>query len=147
VTQENIEEMLEKPYWIVDIIPERVPKDSPGRYFAIEQYFLEESRILELRRKQLGMLLRLNCYCGFTVSFDAGLHWVMNPAPEEMERRLLQKERVGDIHIMVDGGKSMIALNLDDTYMTVYDPTERILELLQSLASAEGLFTWKPPAD
>ena len=122
-------------------------RDSPGRYFAIEQYFLEESRILELRRKQLGMLLRLNCYCGFTVSFDAGLHWVMNPAPEEMERRLLQKERVGDIHIMIDGGKSMIALNLDDTYMTVYDPTERILELLQSLASAEGLFTWKPPAD
>ena len=44
MTQENIEEMLEKPYWIVDILPERVPKDSPGRYFAIEQYFLEESR-------------------------------------------------------------------------------------------------------
>ena len=50
MTQEKIEEMLEKPYWIVDILPERVPADSPGRYFDVEQYYLDESRITELRR-------------------------------------------------------------------------------------------------
>ena len=45
---------------------------------------------------------------------------------------------------MIDGGKTMVVLNLDDTYMTVYDPTERVLELLQKLTSVEGLFIWNP---
>ena len=144
MTQEKIEEMLEKPYWIVDILPERVPADSPGRYFDVEQYYLDESRIKELRRKQLGVLLKLYCYCSFTFSFDVGLHWVKNPAPAEIERRLLKNGLAGSIHIMIDGGKTMVVLNLDDTYMTVYDPTERVLELLQKLTSAEGLFIWNP---
>ena len=144
MTQEKIEEMLERPYWIVDILPERVPADSPGRYFDVEQYYLDESRIKELRRKQLGVLLKLYCYCSFTFSFDVGLHWVKNPAPAEIERRLLTNGLAGSIHIMIDGGKTMVVLNLDDTYMTVYDPTERVLELLQKLTSAEGLFIWNP---
>ena len=144
MTQEKIEEMLEKPYWIVDILPERVPADSPGRYFDVEQYCLDEPRVTELRRKQLGVLLKLYCYCSFTFSFDVGLHWVKNPAPAEIERRLLKNGLAGSIHIMIDGGKTMIVLNLDDTYMTVYDPTERVLELLQKLTSAEGLFIWNP---
>lgn len=147
MTQETIEEMLEKPYWIVDILPERVPADSPGRYFDIEQYYLDEPRVTELRRKQLGVILKLYCYYSFTFSFDVGLHWVKNPAPAEIERRLLQNGLAGSIHIMIDGGKTMVVLNLDDTYMTVYDPTERVLELLHKLTSAEGLFIWKPRAE
>ena len=144
MTQEKIEEMLEKPYWIVDILPERVPADSQGRYFDVEQYYLDEPRVTELRMKQLGVLLKLCCYCSFTFSFDVGLHWVKNPAPAEIERRLLQNGLAGSIYIMIDGGKTMVVLNLDDTYMTVYDPTERVLELLQKLTSAEGLFIWNP---
>ena len=61
-----------------------------------------------------------------------------------LERRLLKNGLAGSIHIMIDGGKTMVVLNLDDTYMTVYDPTERVLELLQKLTSAEGLFIWNP---
>ena len=147
MTQETIEEMLEKPYWIVDILPERVPADSPGRYFDIEQYYLDEPRVTELRRKQLGVILKLYCYYSFTFSFDVGMHWVKNPAPAEIERRLLQNGLAGSIHIMIDDGKTMVVLNLDDTYMTVYDPTERVLELLHKLTSAEGLFIWKPRAE
>ena len=40
----SIEELLEKPYWIVDILPEQVKQDSPGQYFAVEKYFLTGSR-------------------------------------------------------------------------------------------------------
>lgn len=39
----TIEELLEKPYWIIDILPKQVPKDSPGQYFAVEDFFLKKS--------------------------------------------------------------------------------------------------------
>ena len=45
----TIEELLEKPYWIIDILPKRVPKDSPGQYFTIEGFFL----IYRIRRTVL----------------------------------------------------------------------------------------------
>ena len=32
-----IETLLNKPYWVIDILPEQVPEDSAGQYFAIEQ--------------------------------------------------------------------------------------------------------------
>ena len=32
------EELLQSPYWIIDILPSQVPKDSPGQYFTIEEY-------------------------------------------------------------------------------------------------------------
>ena len=40
--QKTIDDLLQLPYWIIDILPEQVPKDSPGQYFAVEKYFLEE---------------------------------------------------------------------------------------------------------
>ena len=33
--------LLEGPYWIVDILPEQVPADAAGQYFAVERYFLQ----------------------------------------------------------------------------------------------------------
>ena len=38
----TIEELLNTPYWIIDILPMRVPKDAPGQYFSIEDFFLKE---------------------------------------------------------------------------------------------------------
>ena len=37
-------ELLEGPYWIVDILPEQVPADAAGQYFAVERYFLQPER-------------------------------------------------------------------------------------------------------
>jgi hypothetical protein len=37
----------------------------------------------------------------------------------------------------------MIGINGDDTYMTLYHPTEELLQLLRLLVTAEGLFLWQ----
>ena len=58
----SIDELLQKPYWIIDILPMQVPKDSPGQYFAVEKYFLEEERLSEIKQKHIHVILKLNCY-------------------------------------------------------------------------------------
>ena len=68
-------ELLEGPYWIVDILPEQVPADAAGQYFAVERYFLRPERIIPLRRKYAELLLRLNCYVDMAVSFDSCASW------------------------------------------------------------------------
>ena len=135
----TIEEYLNKPYWVIDILPKQVPADSRGQYFKIEKYFLEHPQIDHIYRKFIHILLKLNCYEDIDVSHD-GDEWMTNPAPHELETALLGS--------MADKQMFYIILKsadvLDDTYMTVYNPTEEVLEIIGSLAGSEGLFVWQP---
>ena len=46
--------------------------------------------------------------------------------------------------MLVPSEETLLMINDCDTYMTVYNPTERLLDLLRPLSAAEGLFLWKP---
>ena len=132
--KKTVEELLQCPYWIVDILPSQVPADSPGQYFAVEKYFLQGERINEIKQKHINLILKLNCYRDISISGET----VINPLPKhiagEMKKRYL--------YIMT--GESMILLEPDDTHLTVFNPDSQLLELLRQLASGEGLFVWKP---
>ena len=116
--------LLEGPYWIVDILPEQVPADAAGQYFAVERYFLQPERIVPLRRKYAELLLRLNCYADMAVSFD-----------NEFLRAVFAEQ-----HAMID-------YDHNDTYLTVYDPDAKLIDKVRALSSAEGLFLWQPPQE
>ena len=128
---DRIEELLQAPYWIIDILPAQVPKDSPGQYFAIEDYFLKEQPE-EIKKKHINVILKLNCYMDISVEEET------NPAPDKVAA--VMRERY--VYIMT--GDSMILSEPDDTHMTVFHPDDRLLELLRSLSASEGLFVWKP---
>ena len=34
----DIDDYLEKPYWVVDILPRQVPPNANGQFFRIEDY-------------------------------------------------------------------------------------------------------------
>ena len=139
----TIEEYLNKPYWVIDILPKQVPADGKGQYFRIEKFFLEHPQIDNIYRKFTNILLKLNCYEDIDVSHD-GDEWITNPAPHELKAALLKcmadKQM---LYIILKSADVLITVNGDDTYMTVYNPTEDVLELIGSLAGSEGLFLWK----
>ena len=137
-----IEELLNKPYWIIDILPEQVPEDSAGQYFAVEQYWRQPPAIAEIRRRFTGVLLKLNCYSDFRVCFAGSEEYTLNPAPELLTSWILDGQK--DLCILLPGEDALITLNRDDTWMTLYQPSETLLRRTERLASAEGLFVWKP---
>ena len=139
----TIEEYLNKPYWVIDILPKQVPADSRGQYFRIEKYFLEHPHIDIIYRKFTNILLKLNCYNDINVSHD-GDEWITNPAPHELEAALLGSMADKQMfYIILKSADVLITVSGDDTYMTVYNPTEEVLELIGSLAGSEGLFLWR----
>jgi len=125
-----IDELLQKPYWIVDILPERVEKDSKGQYFAVEKYFLE-NQLAEIKQKHISLVLKLNCY------MDVEIEGEQNPPPA----KIAEVMRSQFVYILV--GEGMILSEPDDTHLTVFNPDERLLGLVEKLAQAEGLFVWK----
>ena len=67
-----VEELLEAPYFVADILPERAPKDSDGQYFAVEKYFLAPERLADIYRRHAEVMLRFNCCHSMLVTFDWG---------------------------------------------------------------------------
>ena len=130
----TIDELLQRPYWIIDILPKRVPENSPGQFFEVEKYYLEKERLREIKHRHINVVLKLNCYRNVSIDEEAE----KNPSPaliaEEMTWRPL--------YIMVDG--AMILSEPDDTHMTVFNPDRELLELIRMIASGEGLFVWSP---
>ena len=120
-----IETLLRKPYWVIDILPGQVPEDSAGQYFAIEKYYLRQPGITDIHNRFTSVLLKLNCYSDFLVCL-----WINTE----------QK----DLCIVLVGEDVLITLNHDDTCMTVYNPSEALINRIRSLAMAHGLFLWQP---
>ena len=140
----TIEEYLNNPYWVIDILPKQVPADGKGQYFRIEKFFLEHPQIDNIYRKFTNILLKLNCYEDINVSYD-GEDWITNPAPHELEAALLKCMADKQMfYIILKSANVLITVSGDDTYMTVYNPTEEMTEFIGSLAGSEGLFMWKP---
>ncbi len=127
----NIEELLQTPYWIIDILPMQVPENSPGQYFAVEKYFRKEQMAV-IKQKHANVILKLNCYRDIEIDGEK------NPDPV----RIMEAVSKQETYIFV--GESIILSEPDDTYMTMYHPNEELLGLIRTLASAEGLFVWKP---
>ena len=132
---DRIEELLQKPFWVIDILPEQVKENSPGQYFEVERFYLKDK---DLRRKQLNVLLKLNCYYDFTVVLDEG-EMLRNPSPDMME------DLVGKKHMSVQVEEALIVTGPVDTHMTLYNASGRLIELVKTIATGDGLFIWQPP--
>jgi hypothetical protein len=143
----DIDELIEKPYWIVDILPKQVAKNSNGQYFAIEQYYLSEPQSLELRKKYANLFLKLNCYFDILVLDDFAEDsecGKLNPDPKSLVNCFVGEHAKNSVRLLIRNENTLIVSNQDDTYMTVYNPSERVLALISTLAAAEGLYVWKP---
>ena len=129
----TIDQWLSMPCWIVDILPERVPAEGAGQFFAVEKFFLQDSA---LRRKQLDLILKLNCYYDLTLISEN--EEARNPEPA------VWAGRIGREYLnILAGGQALITADHTDTYMTVYTADDQLLGRIGKLASAEGLFMWK----
>ena len=144
---EMMGELLEGPYRIVDILPEQVPANAGGQYFAVERYYLQPERIRTLRRKYAEILLRLNCYYDMAVSFDSCASWETNPDPEAFAERVVGLNGNDFLRAVFAEQNAMIDCEPEETWLTVYDPDEVLLPKLTALAAAEGFFVWSPPQE
>ncbi|MBP5280263.1 MAG: hypothetical protein J6Z03_07240 [Erysipelotrichaceae bacterium] len=124
----DIDELFEKPCWVIDFLPYQVKKDSEGRYFTIEEYFLENGN---LKEKFLDIILKLNCY------FDIVIDDVVNPDIASF----IDKD---DLNVLISSRDCLLRISKDFTHISVFNPDEEILKLLEQLARGAGLFLWRP---
>ena len=142
----TIDEYTTKPYRIVDILPMQVPPDGRGQYFEVEKYYLK--RISLLCKQYTDLLLKLNCYLDIEFSHD-GDNWTRNPAPETFEywvgSCLSAEPSESSLFIALQYEETLMVIERDCTYMTIYNSSEELLALINQLVCSAGLFLWTNP--
>ncbi len=144
IVMEKIDEMLTKPYWVIDILPEQVPAESGGQYFKIAQYLLNNPQKNEIYQTFARVIIKLNCYYLITVGNpDKG--WKRNPHPQSLARQLSEcAAGLYPLFVMVPESDAMLYLSGDEHYITCYNLNPELQRLLGILAQSEGLFLWQP---
>lgn len=137
----DIEDLLLKPYWIIDILPKQVSTNANGQYFKIEKYCLTPPRVDAIYQKFANVLLKLNCYYDMMVCVVDDDKWIKNPEPELLTQMVLDRK---SLNVLFNNAQEMISISGDDHYIILYNPDKEILELINSLATAEGLHVWEP---
>ena len=137
-----LDDFFDKEFWVVDFLPKQVPENAGGRFFSVEQYYLEPSRYAVLREQFSDILLKLYCYYDLRLFVDDDTEGIFNPEPELLASHI--KGNQDNLCLLIGTSEGLITLGCNDTNMTVYAPSEDLLELIRTLAGAIGLFMWKP---
>ena len=147
----EVERLLEAPHWVIDMLPQQVPPGSPGQFFAVEKYYLNNHYNMPpqvpLHRQFGDVLLKLNCYHDFVVNYAPDDKWVKNPEPAQLYSWLTKSLGHAHLCVLVDDEDALITASSGDSYLTLYNPTEGLLKLVGQLATAAGLFLWQPPCE
>ena len=140
---DRIDAFMNKKAYLIDIFPKTVPQKADNRYFAVEEFFQQNRS--EFERKLTAIILKLYCYYDFTVNSEEKIS--ENPTIAELIM-LLKKCFSGEsgyINIVLPECDAMISLNNDDLYMTAYNVSSELMELIAQLVNAEGLFLYEAP--
>lgn len=132
--EDQIECLLEKSFWVVDFLPEQVSAERSKQYFAVEEFCGKGRYINQLYQKFAYLVIKLSCY------FDID----GNPSPKIIFESVNGCTTRGYVNFLFADEDVLVTLNGGDLYMTVYNPSQRFVRLLQGLATSEGLFLRNP---
>ena len=135
-----IDKLIKKSVYVIDPLPEKVPKDSRGQYLTIENFWHEGSEAKKICRKFERIIFKLNCYYDMDVKFRGTC--TRNPEPKKLQtwiRKCVSGKKYY-MNIQLNKGEDVVILNKDDTILSIYNPDKRLLSLIERLSAAEGLF-------
>ena len=135
--REKVEELLEKPYRVIDILPEQVPAETPGRYFAVERYYLEPARYADIRKRFADIVIKLYCYYDLSVLLGDADEPLVDPEPEQLADWI---ESAKQHMCILIGNDSLLMISTDDLYMTLFNADDSLTARIELLAKVEGLF-------
>ena len=138
---EIINRLLEKDCYIVDFLPETVSKESKGQFFDVENYLLNSKMHCMLKDKFVCVILKLMCYYHISILWNG---WIDKPGPELVENAVteIMVNHSGTLYCLFRDEDMLLAFGWDCLNLSVYNPPEKVQQLLEQIAFSEGLF-WR----
>ncbi len=138
-----LNDLLEKPYYVIDFLPGQVPKDADGQFFKIENYLLNNYERYGLKDKFIRTILKLMCYYRMIVHYGK---WIEQPDPKLIAEIIdtIMENHSGYMNMLLPDKNALLVFEWDCLNLTLYNPDRELVELTKQIAQSEGLFCRKP---
>ena len=136
-----VDRLLETPCYIIDFIPQQVPKNCGGQYFKVENYFLNHSDRYGVRDRFIRTILKAMCYYPISVYWG---EWIEQPSPEQVAEIIdtIMENHSGDMNMLFTSKDALLQFGWDCLNISIYNPDEEMCRLFEKIAISEGLF-WR----
>jgi len=136
-----IDRLLETPCYIIDFLPQQVPKDCGGQFFKVENYFLNHYNRYGLRDSFISIILKVMCYYPVAVQWG---EWIEQPTPEQVAEIIdtIMDNHSGDMNMVIINKDILFQFGWDCLNISIYNPDEEMCVLFEQLATSEGMF-WR----
>lgn len=137
----TMDELLEKECYIIDIFPEKVPENSNGQFFDVEDYLLNSEKYNAIKDKFVNIVLKLMCYYHMAIVKD-GL--IDKPSPEQVENAVneIVVNQKAVLNCLFQEENMLLVFDRDCLNLSIYNPSKETHNLFEKLARSEGLF-WR----
>lgn len=138
---EIIDQLLEKKCYIIDFLPKRVPENSNGQFFDVEDYLLNSKRNHIIKDNFINIILKLMCYYRIELFYNK---WIHKPTPKQVKKSIseIMNNHHGTLHFLFPDENILLVLEADCLNLTVYNVREEMHHLFKQIASSEGMF-WR----
>ena len=136
-----VDRLLETPCYIIDFIPQQVPKNCGGQYFKVENYFLNHSDRYGVRDRFIRTILKAMCYYPISVYWG---EWIEQPSPEQVAEIIdtIMENHSGDMNMLFTSKDALLQFGWDCLNISIYNPDEEMCMLFEKIATSEGMF-WR----
>ena len=76
-----VDRLLDAPCYIIEFLPQQVPKDCGGQFFAVEDYLLKHRGRYGMSDRLVRIILKAMCYYPVVVYWG---DWIEQPTPEQV---------------------------------------------------------------
>ena len=141
----TVERLLEDDYWIIDILPSQIPIEKQAEYRALTDEYFESGKVAQLHRRYADILTMINSRFKTAMLCMPEDEWTISPDDVAVKDAVIHHTERGCVDLLLPEEETLISLQAEDLYITVYHPTEEILSLLQQAVSESGFYIWQTP--
>ena len=136
-----VDRFLKTPCYIIDFFPQQVPMNCSGQFFKVENYSLKYYDRYGLKDRFIRIILKAMCY--YPVSLYLG-EWIEYPTPEQVAEVIdtIMENHFGDMNMVFTNKDALLQFGWDCLNISIYNPNEEMCELLEKIATSEGMF-WR----
>ena len=148
---EKMSQLFNEDYRVIDFLPGRVSDDAETLYEEVEQYYLQDKQLQNFCDKVISIVLKLLCYYPFEMYVQEHIPLIRTREGWLKDKRcdtivkLIKKtilKRKGQIDILLTRDNSMLSISGVTLNIAVYNESESLRAMLQSMVRAEGLYDW-----
>ena len=141
----TVERLLEDDYWIIDILPSQIPIEKQAEYRALTDEYFESGKVAQLHRRCADILTMINSRFKTAMLCMPEDEWTISPDDVAVKDAVIHHTERGCVDLLLPEEETLISLQAEDLYITVYHPTEELLSLLRQAVSESGFYIWQTP--